>query len=183
MGYTADRPLTELFPGGDFADEAGRRITRRVLEHMEDGVRRRTPVAEMPVAYLAVRGAGGEKGWIKDRKGRLPGTLRASWFIVDPVLAEGGVWRGSVETEDPVANLVEDDTRPHLIRPRKPGGTLRFPKGVAFLYRKSVRHPGTEGVHMMRDTLAETEARWPELAEAELEELAAEAEVGAPRRI
>lgn len=83
-------------------------------------------------------------------------------------------------TEDPVAPHVEWPTRPHLIRPRAdrraasvlatgkprrsggdPQAALAWlgPGGVT-IFAREVHHPGTQGSHMMRDALAETDATW-----------------------
>lgn len=175
MGYTGGS-LIDAFP--DFIGEASDRIAERVGDELKEEVSYRTPVAEIPLAYLADRKAGGRSGWIKDRKGRQPGTLKESW-IVTPVEHRGELVTVSVETEDPVALFVEHDTRPHLIRakhltPKGNPGYLRFPQGAQFIFRHQVQHPGTSGVHMMRDSLAELEVRWPQIAEEVLEEIAAE---------
>ncbi len=42
--------------------------------------------------------------------------------------------------------------------------SLRYPMGPSFHYNVEVWHPGTQGVHMMRDTEAEMEVQWEEIA-------------------
>lgn len=41
------------------------------------------------------------------------------------------------------AVMVHDGTRPHKIRPKRPGGVLRFRVGGRIVYAKEVNHPGT----------------------------------------
>lgn len=165
MGLTMQGQLHDLFP--DFVEEAAREIATRTQEEMKDGVERRTPTAKVPFAYH-----GDVSAWIKDRRGRKPGTLRDRWEAEPVEHLPNDVYRAGVVNRDPIASLVEDDTRPHTIRSKKPTGVLRFPQGMDFIFRTEVHHPGTEGVHMMRDTLAVTEARWQQIANEVLNEIA-----------
>jgi len=84
---------------------------------------------------------------------RLPGTLKSRWRKTMP---EFRVVRGSpayevrAENHDPIAPFVENDTRPHVIRPKNPGGALSFrlwPTGERVTVG-GVKHPGTTGWHM-----------------------------------
>lgn len=45
---------------------------------------------------------------------------------------------------------LEDGTRPHVIRAKKPGGYLRFVRGGVVYYRRSVNHPGTAARKVLR---------------------------------
>jgi hypothetical protein len=119
-----------------------------------------------------------------EMRGRMPGTLKASWRTGDlerrrTVTGDEGTAIESY-TEDPVAPHVEWPTRPHLIgpradrapasvvatgRPRRMGGDPRA--AVRFInrfgqvvYAHEVWHPGTQGTHMMRDALAHVDATW-----------------------
>lgn len=75
--------------------------------------------------------------------GRLAGSIRAQ-----PVMSlRGPMWR--VESTVPYAPFVEEDTRPHVIRPRRPGGVLRFKVGGRTVYARIVHHPGTTGQHFL----------------------------------
>ena len=177
MGYRADGSLAELFP--DLVDEVASEGVKRVGELLHENVVRRTPVARMPLAYDADRRAGGKAGWIKDRKGRLPGTARKSWETSSVEHLPDGTYRVVEESKDPVMPMLEYDTRPHLIRARK-AGALRFPWGLRFIFRQQVQHPGTQGVHMMRDSLAEVEGAWRPIVQAVLDEAALK-EQRAPR--
>lgn len=44
----------------------------------------------------------------------------------------------------PYARYVEFDTKPHTIRPKKPGGVLAFRMNGQLVFAKSVNHPGTK---------------------------------------
>lgn len=43
------------------------------------------------------------------------------------------------------ADAVHDGTRPHVIRPRRPDGVLRFRVGGQVVYARFVNHPGMRG--------------------------------------
>lgn len=43
------------------------------------------------------------------------------------------------------AEAVHNGTRPHVIRPKRAGGVLRFQIGGRTVYAKYVNHPGTKG--------------------------------------
>ncbi|NBU22558.1 MAG: hypothetical protein EBS38_01375 [Actinobacteria bacterium] len=51
------------------------------------------------------------------------------------------------------ARLHHDGTRPHLIVPNKPGGTLVFTKGARVIQTKVVRHPGTRPNRYLTDPM------------------------------
>lgn len=54
----------------------------------------------------------------------------------------------------PYAAYIEDGTRPHIIRPRKPGGVLVFTnKAGATVFARQVHHPGTRRYRIMQDAL------------------------------
>lgn len=84
---------------------------------------------------------------------REPGTLAKRWVASRP---HKDVARGQpaltvdVWNWDPIAGFVENDTRPHEIRPKLAGGVLVFrlwPWGT-LVHAKVVKHPGTTGWHM-----------------------------------
>lgn len=182
MGYKADGKLaTDLFPRR-FVTETAREITEKVGERFRDRVAKRTPVARIPVAYKS-----DFEEWIADRGGRTPRTARDSWRTTEIVEVGDGVLRVEVFSDEPpdkhgwqVVDYLEEDTRPHLIRAHvRPGpppyqGSLRFPHGAGFIMRVEVHHPGTQGVHLMRDTAAEMETMWVEIAEPILDRKAEE---------
>jgi hypothetical protein len=175
VGYTANADLQDLFDAAPLRRSC-RRIVRRATEAIKDGAARRSPIAEPPPGVSGTEFAGG--------RGRAPGTLKASWYDtdVDETRAPSGVPRFSAEaaTDDPVAPHVEWPTRPHLIRPRAdrapasvretgrprrggsdPQARLRFiNRNGRVVYASEVWHPGTQGTHMMRDSLAEVDGTW-----------------------
>lgn len=51
------------------------------------------------------------------------------------------------------APYVHDGTRPHVIRPKSPGGTLRFRMGGRVVYAKVVNHPGTRARPFLDDAV------------------------------
>jgi hypothetical protein len=169
-------PLNALFDPKPM-ERSATRMAKAVGDLLHDEVVRRTPIATLPPGVTALM------------RGRVPGTLRESWKTSEvegggklKPLNKAQVDKRAVEeyTEDPIGPLVEWPTKPHVIRPRidrapasvvatgKPRGTVqdgrahlryvnRFGRVV---YAKEVHHPGTQGVHMMRDALAEVDATW-----------------------
>lgn len=170
MPYTATHSLADLFDVGP-ADRAARRMTARAGGAVTKGAARRTPVADIPQGLTADQFSGG--------RGRVPGYMKRSWRTgrVEELPAE----RYGIDsyTEDPVAPHVEWDTRPHTFgpspsrapasvvatgKPRRagtdPAARLRFYVGGRAVYAAEVSHPGTQGQHMMRDSLTEVELTW-----------------------
>lgn len=161
MGYQADGSLADLWPE-DFVDRVSLDIAVNVEDVFLDGVVRRTPVAQIPQAYH-----GDFEAWEQDRGGRPPGTLKEAWEGGEVEKTKDG-YRFTVVNPDPIASHVEHDTQPHLIMAKK-ARVLRFPAGPVFRYRPVVWHPGTQGQHMLRDTEAEVDARYPEIAQRTLD--------------
>ena len=175
MGYTANADLEELFDSGPM-ERSCRRLTAACTDAIMEGAADRSPVASPPLGVSQTEFAGG--------RGRAPGTLKGSWYTtdVDRTVAPSGVPRfsASAQTDDPVAPHVEWPTRPHLIRPRldrapasvratgslrrsgdDPMARLRFiGRNGRVVYAAEVHHPGTQGTHMMRDSLAEVDGTW-----------------------
>lgn len=120
--------------------------------------------------------------------GRKPGTLRERWRKVEDLFP--GIYRGSpsltvrIENWDPIAPFVENDTRPHIIKPRAdrapasviatkkprrmgddPQASLAFrawPSGV-MIFARIVKHPGTTGHHMTLKAAGRVEAAFGHL--------------------
>jgi hypothetical protein len=160
------------------------RTTSRVGDRLHSEVRRRTPVAAPPPGLSATQFAGS--------RGRAPGTLKASWRTgkVEKTRTATGLEGRAIDeyTEDPQAPHVEWPTRPHIIRPNPnrgaasviasgkprragsdPGARLRFVNSFGrIVFAKEVHHPGTQGTHMMRDSLAELDASWREIGDEEM---------------
>jgi hypothetical protein len=172
-----DHDLPDLFGAAPMIS-AHHRMTKRGGEELTKEVRRRTPVASPPPGlsryqFMALRG-------------RAPGSLKESWETSDVEHSKTltGVERLAVEsfTEDPIAPHVEWDTQPHVIRPRvdrapasvtatgnprlpgtNPRAALRWIDAFGRVrYANEVHHPGTQGKHMMRNSLSELEVTWAE---------------------
>lgn len=56
------------------------------------------------------------------------------------------------------AVTTDQGARPHVIRPRRPGGVLRFPSHGAVVFARSVNHPGNRA---QRWWAAMHRRRWP----------------------
>lgn len=175
MGYSANAPVQALYDEAPLVSACDR-MADRMIDDLEREVRHRTPVAHPPPGVSRTQFAGA--------RGRMPGTLKASWerTDVDRTVAPGGTPRfeGEAFTRDPIGPLVEHPTRPHLIRPRvdrapasvtatgrprrggaDPQAALRYVNAHGrVVYAREVHHPGTEGTHMMRDSIMEVEATW-----------------------
>lgn len=175
MPYQRNRSFASLYDPR-YVSDAGHEIVDRVGDRFVGGARRRTPVARLPEAYK-----GDFEAWIQDRGGRVPRTLRDAWRRTGVLDVEGMGLRVIIENPDPIAKLVEFDTKPHAIRAKQrvradgriQQGALRFPFGPVFMYRVEVWHPGTQGVHMLRDAEAEIDVSCVEIGERVLDEFAA----------
>jgi hypothetical protein len=165
VGLELNRPVSSLFDES-FAADVAREIVDQVGDRMLERVKDRTPIADLPLAYH-----GDFATWIEDRGGRKPGTLRERWRRTGVQGQSGSGLKVVVFNPDPVTVMVEHNTRPHLIRAhlrtRADGGTyqglLRYPQGASFHFAVETHHPGTQGQHFLRNTLAEIEAVWPEI--------------------
>lgn len=167
MGYKQEGTLADdLFPA-EFVPDTGKAITEEVGKRLRDKVAVRTPTARVPEAYKTDFAE-----WIADRGGRLPRTMRDSWTTTKVTREGSDIYRVEVfSTEKPIdaegrqiVDFVEEDTRPHLIR-AKNAKRLRFPAGPVFRYAVEVFHPGTQGVHMMRDGEADIDISWEQIAQ------------------
>lgn len=167
MGYHSVGTLAEdLFPA-KFVPDTGKAIAEEVGQRFRDKVAVKTPTARPPEAYH-----GNFEEWILDRGGRTPRTMRDSWRKTEVTREGDDVFRVEVfSIEKPidaegrqVVDFVEEDTRPHKIAAKK-AKRLRFPVGPVFRYAIEVWHPGTQGVHMMRDAEAEIDIGWEQIAQ------------------
>lgn len=78
-------------------------------------------------------------------------TGRTAASMVREIHVRGRTVHGEVRARTPHAEMAHDGTRPHVIRPRNPGGKLRFfwrkvGHTVTFDY---VNHPGMKGKHFL----------------------------------
>lgn len=51
---------------------------------------------------------------------------------------------GRVFNQVPYAHYVHGGTKPHVIRPKQPGGVLAFSVGGVMVFTRKVNHPGTK---------------------------------------
>ncbi|MFJ6014456.1 hypothetical protein [Streptomyces sp. NPDC092952] len=70
-----------------------------------------------------------------------PGSMGRyiTWKVTDGPRGLQGV----IVCDHPAARYVLDGTRPHIIRPRKKNGVLRFEVGGRVVFSAYARHPGT----------------------------------------
>lgn len=60
---------------------------------------------------------------------------------------------GHVASSLGYVTILEEGSRPHVIRPRS-AKVLAFPSGGRTVFARSVNHPGTRGYHAFRDGVA-----------------------------
>jgi hypothetical protein len=65
----------------------------------------------------------------------------------------GGDFVGVINVRHPAALYVIGGTRPHVIRPRRVGGVLRFTVNGQVVYARYVNHPGTRPNDFLRQAL------------------------------
>lgn len=81
------------------------------------------------------------------------GRLRAAHR--EEVGVRAGQVYGFVINDVEYAAAVHDGTGPHQIRPRRPGGVLRFEKGGEVVFTSYVNHPGTRAQPWLREAMEE----------------------------
>ncbi|AHB31703.1 tail assembly chaperone [Mycobacterium phage Bernardo] len=78
----------------------------------------------------------------------------------DPIVVAGPLRLDSgVTAHADYARYVHDGTRAHVIRPRRPGGVLRFTVGGRVVYARRVNHPGTRARPFLRNAAERVVAR------------------------
>ncbi len=113
---------------------------------------RRLAIAVPSIAHAALEKATGT-AWADARATAAfkDGTTRGKKGLRASIrLGSSGSYRFYVIAGAPHALYVEEDTRAHKIAPKQ-GGLLRFQVGGRWVTARGVRHPGTTGVHFMRD--------------------------------
>ncbi|MFJ8852371.1 hypothetical protein [Streptomyces sp. NPDC102437] len=83
-----------------------------------------------------------------------PGSMGKyiSWKVAP---GPGGM-QGVIVCDHPAVHYVLNGTRPHLIKPRRANGVLRFEvDGGRVVYTKLVRHPGTKPNNFLARALRE----------------------------
>ncbi|WP_037935373.1 hypothetical protein [Streptosporangium roseum] len=128
--------LQQLLHGPD--GPVGRRMAR-YGEIVTQGAKRRAPVSP--------RGSGGRpSGYLRSKIGWQLGRDEIGLYvdIASPARTPQGESYGL---------FVEVGTRPHTIRPKKPGGLLRWVSGGKVHFAKVVHHPGTSAQPHLRPAL------------------------------
>lgn len=110
------------------------------------------------------------KGILKDYQAGVKDWDHKVVFESEVVISGGGVGI-VVDTDDQIYTYVHDGTKPHVIKPKKPGGKLRFqgtytaktvpgviqsrPGGASgeVLYSATVNHPGTKARNFSKPIL------------------------------
>lgn len=82
-----------------------------------------------------------------------PGSMGR--YITWKVQSGTGGLQGVIVCDHPAVRYVLDGTRPHIIRPRKKGGVLRFEVGGRVVYSAYARHPGTRANNFLGRALRE----------------------------
>lgn len=83
---------------------------------------------------------------------RAPGSMKQG-IRVRIERGPGGEFRGRVTSTHPATIFVVNDTRPHMIFPRRPGGVLRFTVGGRVVYARFVNHPGTKAQPFLQEAI------------------------------
>jgi hypothetical protein len=117
----------------------------------------------------------------QDRTPVRTGASRAS-IVQKPVRRRGTLYTSGAESSDPNVRRLEQGTAPHEIRPRRPGGALRFMDAGQATFAGRVNHPGTKGLHMFAIAAAETQREVPKLAATPLQKWKREAEAAVTKR-
>jgi hypothetical protein len=115
------------------------------------------------------------------------GKLKAGWHR-DPTTPKDNGWTTSVSNDVDYAAYVENGTglygpkhAKYLIKPKNPGGTLRFEIGGRIVFAKFVMHPGSPGKYMMLRSLNMLDVGAEALFAATLEEWTHEIEAAAEK--
>lgn len=87
--------------------------------------------------------------------GRKTGNLRARMETTGRKVDHRGL-EARVGAPVKYALVHHQGSRPHVIKPRKAGGTLRFVIGGRVIFAKRVNHPGTRPNHYLTRWLRET---------------------------
>lgn len=139
--------------------KAARAMARKAGRNLRDDTRRYTPVHQPMPGDMP--------------RARKPGTARRS-VRDEPVMAfigpAGRGYRVRVTTTDRVFPNIEWSTKPHEIRAKKPGGSLRFAIGKPRrgVFAQVVQHPGTRGQHPFARGAATLNAKIPAIFAPEL---------------
>ncbi len=131
-------------------NRSARRISRKLAEHQADLLRQDSPIGDRDPEFDPPDVGPHLADTIKARSGKKNN-------VAEVVAAPHWVF------------ALEGDTKPHKIRPKKPGGWLRFKgAGGGAVFRKEVNHPGTKGPRLVSKTTKMTTDAAQEIVKTEL---------------
>lgn len=164
MGLRFSRPIETIFADKDRALRVAKRNTvQRTAEFARDRAAHHSPVAKVPEGVTLTAFIAG--------RNRRPGTLKKSWRIGQietRTVGAGDRLSIDVYSVDPLAELIEFPTQPHIIVPRNANGVLAFPAGGRTVFARIVHHPGTRGAFMLTTALREADAEMEFIARDEI---------------
>ncbi len=126
--------------------EKFKKLLKDLSQGMQEVVRETTRVLTLEAEHIAK-----ERVRSSNRK---PGKGTGAYFqSIRSEFREGaGSFIGSVESESPIAGIIEFGSRPHIIRPK--GNKLLFWPGANHP-AKEVKHPGTPAFRVLGDAVDE----------------------------
>ena len=141
---------------------ARRRMVERTAEFTRDRAAHHTPVANVP--------EGVTRAEFIEGRGRVPGTAKKSWRVGELVVERDGEHiTMDVYSIDPLIELIEFPTQPHLIVPKNAGGVLAFTVNGKTVFATLVHHPGTRGAFMLTTAIREGEVEMQRIMREELD--------------
>lgn len=117
------------------------------ISRLADALRRTSQESGITTQQVLIESA---NHILAEMEARVPvdtGNLRTSLGIR---VGSRSVTIGPNETIAPYAGFVEFGTKPHIIRPKTPGGVLAFKIGNRQVFAKVVHHPGTKAQPYVR---------------------------------
>jgi HK97 gp10 family phage protein len=110
------------------------------ISRLTEALRKTAQESQITTQQVLIQSANHILAEIEARVPVKTGTLRRSLAIK---VETNKVTIGPNEAQAPYAGYVEFGTKPHVIKPKKPGGYLVFTIGGRKIFARQVRHPGT----------------------------------------
>lgn len=108
------------------------------------------PQVLQPLASRATRTA---KQVASERTERHTGRYEGGFRSRVERASAPAVARIVTENTAPYADIIEEGSRPHIIRPRRAGGVLRFKVRGGVVFARRAFHPGTKPRHVIATAL------------------------------